>query len=239
MREERALHVCGFVLVGPDAISELVHNRTTIVFHRGPSPLGLAWRWCDEVESVMAIQKKMLIGNLIAMLTISVMLAVAPVAAQSGDQRIRSVAHVRSLPDESPPPAEPELEPMWTAPASGRVSSVFGSRWGSMHCGVDIANAIGTPIFAAASGTVVDSGPASGYGRWVRIQHPDGIITVYGHIHESLVQVGQQVERGQHIAAIGNRGQSTGPHLHFQLEISGKPVDPVAFYESRSAPLIG
>ena len=187
----------------------------------------------------MAIQKKMLIGNLIAMLTISIMLAVAPVAAQSGDQRIRSVAHVRSLSEEPPPPVEHKPEPAWTAPATGRVSSVFGARWGSMHYGVDIANAIGTPIFAAASGTVVDSGPASGYGRWVRIQHPDDIVTVYGHINESLVRVGQRVERGQHIAAIGNRGQSTGPHLHFQLEVSGKPVDPFAFYESRSVPLIG
>ncbi|WP_460961654.1 M23 family metallopeptidase [Parasphingorhabdus pacifica] len=108
-----------------------------------------------------------------------------------------------------------------------------------MHYGVDIANAIGTPVFAGASGEVIDSGPASGYGRWVRIRHSGDVVTVYGHVHESFVEVGQRVERGQRIAAIGNRGQSTGPHLHFQLEVSGEPVDPADFYEARAVPLVG
>ncbi|WP_407690533.1 M23 family metallopeptidase [Saccharopolyspora rhizosphaerae] len=99
-----------------------------------------------------------------------------------------------------------------------------------MHKGVDIANDIGTPIRAASAGTVINSGPASGYGLWVRVAHPDDTVSTYGHIDSSQVQEGQEVQAGDLIATMGNRGQSTGPHLHFQIEVGGEPVDPVSFY---------
>ncbi|WP_344127240.1 M23 family metallopeptidase [Saccharopolyspora halophila] len=118
----------------------------------------------------------------------------------------------------------------WVAPTRGEISSVFGMRWGAMHNGVDIANEVGTPIRAASGGTVVDSGPASGYGLWVRIDHGHGTVTTYGHVHETLVAKGQEIESGQLVATLGNRGNSTGPHLHFQVDIEGEPVDPVRFY---------
>jgi murein DD-endopeptidase MepM/ murein hydrolase activator NlpD len=126
----------------------------------------------------------------------------------------------------------------WVKPAVGRFTSGFGARWGTTHYGVDIANAIGTPIRAAASGTVIESGPASGFGLWVRVQHNDGSITIYGHINESLVSEGQKVAAGEQIATMGNRGQSTGPHLHFEVWVDGgRKVNPVSWMAERGAPL--
>lgn len=136
------------------------------------------------------------------------------------------------------PTAPPSGTPAggWVVPAHGQCSSGFGPRGAEFHQGQDIAAGIGTPILAASSGTVIDSGPAQGFGLWVRIQHPGGVVTVYGHSNTNIVQKGQTVQAGQPIAEVGDRGESTGPHLHFQIEINGKPVDPVAFYRQQSAP---
>ncbi len=109
---------------------------------------------------------------------------------------------------------------------SGRVTSGFGSRWGTSHQGLDIAAPIGTPINVPMAGTVISSGPASGFGMWVRVQHADGTITVYGHINRSLVKVGQKVAAGQQIAEVGNRGQTTGPHLHIEVIQDGTKINP-------------
>ncbi|MBP2474290.1 murein DD-endopeptidase MepM/ murein hydrolase activator NlpD [Crossiella equi] len=123
-------------------------------------------------------------------------------------------------------------------PAQGRFTSNYGMRGGVMHYGVDIANSIGTPILSAAAGTVVESGPASGFGLWVRVQHNDGTITVYGHINTSLVRAGQKVQAGEQIATMGNRGQSTGPHLHFEVwAAGGKKVNPGAWLAERGIKL--
>jgi murein DD-endopeptidase MepM/ murein hydrolase activator NlpD len=107
-------------------------------------------------------------------------------------------------------------------PALGRLTSGFGLRWGTNHNGIDIANSIGTPIYATTDGVVAESGPASGFGMWVRVRHPDDTVSVYGHINESLVSKGQRVAAGEQIATIGNRGQSTGPHLHFEIWKGGE-----------------
>nr|WP_245670416.1 M23 family metallopeptidase [Corynebacterium crudilactis] len=112
-------------------------------------------------------------------------------------------------------------------PAHGTFTSGFGPRWGSFHNGIDIANAIGTPIYAVMSGTVISSGPASGYGQWIRIQHDDGSISIYGHMEYLYVSVGERVSAGQEIAGMGNQGFSTGSHLHFEIHPDGvTPVDP-------------
>lgn len=124
--------------------------------------------------------------------------------------------------------------PDWLAPTSGEISSGFGGRWESMHKGVDIANEIGTPIRSASAGTVTESGPASGYGQWVRIQHSDETASIYGHVEDIFVRPGQAVDKGDVIATMGDRGESTGPHLHFQLEIADDPVD---FYQDKRAEL--
>jgi murein DD-endopeptidase MepM/ murein hydrolase activator NlpD len=113
-------------------------------------------------------------------------------------------------------------------PTKGTLTSGYGARWGVFHWGIDLANAIGTPILAAADGVVVESGPASGFGLWVRLRHADGTTTVYGHINRSLVMEGQQVRAGQKIAEMGNRGHSTGPHLHFEVwNAAGQKINPI------------
>ena len=118
--------------------------------------------------------------------------------------------------------------PSVVKPAEGAFTSGSGVRWGTLHAGIDIANVVGTPILAAMGGTVIDSGPASGFGQWIRIQHDDGSIAVYGHMETLDVTVGERVTAGQRIAGMGNRGFSTGSHLHFAAlpdwQRGGRPV---------------
>ena len=119
-------------------------------------------------------------------------------------------------------------------PAEGTFTSGFGTRWGTFHAGIDIANAEGTPIYAAMAGTVIDSGPASGFGQWIRIQHDDGTITVYGHMSTLGVSVGERVKAGQYIAGMGSMGFSTGSHLHFEVHPGGgAAVDPQPWLAAR------
>ena len=125
--------------------------------------------------------------------------------------------------------------PLYVLPTTGVYTSGFGQRWGAAHQGVDLANAVGTPVVAVADGVVIDAGPAAGFGQWVRLRHADGTITVYGHVESFLVARGQSVLAGQLIATMGNRGQSTGPHLHFEVvPPGGAHVDPVAWFAARS-----
>ena len=120
-------------------------------------------------------------------------------------------------------------------PAKGVLSSGYGWRWGRMHKGIDIAGPVGTPIFAAAPGVVLRAGwNAGGYGNLVEIQHADGSITRYGHNSRLFVQAGHIVAQGEQIAAMGNTGRSTGPHLHFEVHSPGKgAVNPIAFLPRR------
>lgn len=120
-------------------------------------------------------------------------------------------------------------------PTSGEVSSRFGWRnspWGGgqeLHPGIDIANSMGTPIFATADGEVVLSGWSGGYGNIVQINHGKGIETIYGHNSRVIVNAGQAVKKGQVIAYLGSTGRSTGPHLHYEVRVNGTAVDPIRF----------
>lgn len=119
-------------------------------------------------------------------------------------------------------------------PVVGRVTSESGPRWGRRHEGLDVANRIGTPIFAVSGGVVVESGPASGFGLWVVVEHDDGTRSVYGHINRAFVDVGDEVSAGEQIAEVGNRGFSTGPHLHLEIvDESGEKLDPSAWLSER------
>lgn len=150
-------------------------------------------------------------------------------------RKIRDLAAAFARPKPQPRPA-PGGARGWVTPAQGTCTSGFGPRWGSFHKGQDIAGEMGSPIVAASTGTVIAAGPASGYGLWVKLRHPSGVVTIYGHVHTTEVTVGQQVQAGQTIATMGNRGQSTGTHLHYQVETGGQPVDPVTFHQSEGAP---
>lgn len=119
-------------------------------------------------------------------------------------------------------------------PASGTVTSNFGARWGTNHNGMDIANRIGTPIYAVTDGVVIESGPASGYGLWVRVRQDDGTTGIFGHVDQFFVQKGQRVRAGQQIATMGNRGYSTGPHLHYEIwNTAGNPINPQTWLNNR------
>lgn len=121
-------------------------------------------------------------------------------------------------------------------PVFGAVTSGYGPRWGTTHMGMDFAGVIGTPVLAAADGTVAEAGPASGFGLWLRLLHDDGSSTVYGHVNETLVEQGQRVNVGQQIATVGNRGDSTGPHLHFETrDAAGNAMDPARWLAERGA----
>jgi hypothetical protein len=124
--------------------------------------------------------------------------------------------------------------PLYVMPTKGVWTSGFGYRWGVLHAGIDIANSIGTPIYAAADGVVIDAGPTAGYGAWVKVRHADGTVTLYGHVNTWLVSKGDRVMAGDQIATIGNRGNSTGPHLHFSVLLNGTDfVDPVPWLAKR------
>ncbi len=114
-------------------------------------------------------------------------------------------------------------------PTSGQFSSPFGSRWGGWHSGIDIASSAGTPIYAAAGGTVTFASYSGGYGNIVKIDHGDGVSTFYAHCSSMSVSVGQVVAQGDYIAAMGTTGNSTGNHLHFEVRINGTAYDPVAY----------
>ena len=117
-------------------------------------------------------------------------------------------------------------------PASGDVSSPYGLRWGGSdyHPGIDIANDCGTPIVATADGVVTDAGwNSGGYGNMVDIEHGNGYMTRYAHAESVVVSPGQTVKRGQIIAYMGSTGYSTGPHLHYEVRVNGKAVNPAGY----------
>ncbi|WP_177193838.1 M23 family metallopeptidase [Roseovarius lutimaris] len=113
-----------------------------------------------------------------------------------------------------------------------RFTSGFGKRWGRMHQGTDFAAAHGTPIYSTADGVVIHAGWLSGYGRLVKIQHEFGIETRYAHMSKIRVKVGQRVSRGERIGDMGNSGRSTGTHLHYEIRVGGKPVNPMIYIKA-------
>ncbi|WP_188744967.1 M23 family metallopeptidase [Roseovarius pacificus] len=115
---------------------------------------------------------------------------------------------------------------------SFRYTSGYGMRWGRMHNGTDFAAPHGTPIYATADGVVTHAGWLSGYGRLVKIQHEFGIETRYAHNSQIFVKKGQRVSRGQKISAMGNTGRSTGTHLHYEVRVGGKPVNPMIYIKA-------
>ena len=126
---------------------------------------------------------------------------------------------------------------MFTHPCPGysRISSYFGPRKQPMagassnHKGIDYAAAAGTPIYAAASGTVTTAGYSGAEGNWIVINHGNGLQTYYMHCLKLYVHAGQKVNKGQNIAAVGSTGNSTGPHLHFQVMDGGVARNPLAY----------
>ncbi|WP_261388878.1 M23 family metallopeptidase [Qipengyuania aquimaris] len=124
------------------------------------------------------------------------------------------------------------------SPAAGGVTSKFGyrrdpfNRRAAMHNGIDFRGAIGSPIYAAAKGRVSFVGWKGGYGKTVEITHGNGLMTRYAHLSRFDAKVGDRVAAGEKIAGMGNTGRSTGSHLHFEVRINGRPVNPRTFLET-------
>lgn len=126
------------------------------------------------------------------------------------------------------------------APASGTTSLInplpggtrtsnFGPRWGRMHNGIDIAANIGTPVIAAGSGRVASAGNKGGFGLLVTIDHGGGLVTAYAHLNQINVSTGQQISAGNSVGTVGNTGNSTGPHLHFETRVNGVAYNPTQY----------
>lgn len=113
-----------------------------------------------------------------------------------------------------------------------RYTSGFGMRWGRMHSGSDFAAPHGTPIYSTADGVVVHAGWQSGYGRLVKIKHAFGIETRYAHMSKVRVTKGQRVSRGERIGDMGSTGRSTGTHLHYEVRVNGKAVNPMIYIKA-------
>lgn len=126
------------------------------------------------------------------------------------------------------------LDNSLNTPIKGVLTSTFGEqRDGYNHKGIDLAANTGTPIGAALDGTVSFSGVASGYGNVVMVNHGDNIETVYAHCNTLKVSTGETISKGQVIAEVGSTGDSTGPHLHFEIRVNGSPVDPLQYNGSK------
>ncbi len=140
-------------------------------------------------------------------------------------------------------PPEPEVEdpprPERTAqagkvlrwPLRGVLYSRFGPRQGARHDGIDIAAPEGTPVLAAADGTVLFTGQQSGYGTIVILRHPGDLLTLYAHASAVLVREGDRVRAGQPVARVGQTGRTTGPHLHFEVREGTRPRDPLQYLQ--------
>jgi murein DD-endopeptidase MepM/ murein hydrolase activator NlpD len=127
-------------------------------------------------------------------------------------------------------------EPKVVSPVTTyRLTTCYCDRWGQMHYGLDMAAPLGTPIYSAIDGVVLDAGPASGFGNAVYIQDENGDVHIYGHMRYYSVSAGEIVHAGDKIASVGNEGFSTGPHLHYEIHQGGRdgaPTDPEAWLES-------
>lgn len=128
----------------------------------------------------------------------------------------------------------PSLKPV----ANLNFSSFYGVRsdpfrgTAAMHAGVDIPGAMGTPIYATADGVVGRAGWAGGYGNLVELEHGRGLETRYGHLSKILVSAGQHVKRGDQIALMGSTGRSTGSHLHYEVRMDGRAVNPIPYLDT-------
>jgi murein DD-endopeptidase MepM/ murein hydrolase activator NlpD len=148
-------------------------------------------------------------------------------ALQAASARI--AAQIRAAQSRNTGPTQTPSNAGLIWPVQGPVTSPFGWRWGRMHEGIDIGVGYGTPIHAAAGGTVIYCGWEEGYGNFVVLDHGGNLATAYGHQSSIAVTCGQQVNQGDVIGYVGCTGHCFGPHLHFEVRVNGNPVDPLGY----------
>ncbi|AKA71289.1 peptidoglycan DD-metalloendopeptidase family protein [Clostridium scatologenes] len=116
-------------------------------------------------------------------------------------------------------------------PSQGTITSPFGSRWGTVHQGIDIGASMGAPICAAMDGKVFCTEWEDGYGNVIKIDHGNGMQTIYAHCSKICSNIGEYVKRGEKIGEVGSTGRSTGPHVHFEVRVNGKPENPLNYLQ--------
>ena len=155
-------------------------------------------------------------------------------AVDIGRELARQTAKIEAALSAGAPEAFLYGETVYVMPTVGHLTSLFGSRWGTSHQGIDVAGPIGTPIYAITDAVVEEAGPATGFGLWVVLRHSDGTQSVYGHVNRMYVDKGEKVKAGEKIAEIGNRGFSTGPHLHLEIwSADGVKINPTPWLRKR------
>jgi murein DD-endopeptidase MepM/ murein hydrolase activator NlpD len=167
------------------------------------------WRLCDELWAKAAYYQR------------------RGVEAEDFVQRVHDMCAAEGPPRDL-------VEGLGGVPVAGILTSGFGLRRDPFdrdtyahHAGVDISAPMGTPVYAAAAGRVVGVGPRGSCGLSVRIEHEEGLQTVYCHLSSILVEQGDQLSRGEELGAVGSSGRSTGPHLHYAVSLDGRLIDPL------------
>ncbi|WP_245887651.1 M23 family metallopeptidase [Geodermatophilus tzadiensis] len=193
-----------------------------------------------EPTSVLDAQMELATGD--EAVEVMPMASITEAAAQARLQEVAASRAERAAAEAAAAEAAAEAaRPKFVLPVAGaRFTSGYGGRWGTFHYGIDLAAPMRTPEVSVADGVIVRAGAASGFGLAVYILHENGDVTVYGHMDEILVEPGQYVEAGETIALLGNRGQSTGPHLHFEVHeggMNGTRIDPVPWLAERGVEL--
>jgi Peptidase family M23 len=232
------------------SVTVLRSSATSWVDNRSYQPVSQRWALDDSIESwsnTLQFSTAIAVAIPIAISTVQVM---SSLSTPTQDRVTDRDAIAPNTLDAQPKAIKPTIEvpaPVpfhmskptgkianiqgYVLPAKGEFSSKFGWRWGRMHRGIDIAGPVGTPIVAAAAGKVISAGwNYDGFGNRVEILHPDGTVTLYAHTNKVLTKVGKHVHQGELIAEMGSTGNSTGPHLHFQVHPKGKEaIDPMSF----------
>ena len=148
-------------------------------------------------------------------------------ASEQLEKEIRAAQRRIAAPASSGSGRRPASGFIW--PVDGVLTSGFGQRWGRLHAGIDVGVGFGTAIRAVALGTVVYSGWLGGYGNLVVVDHGNGLSSAYGHQQRIYAGLGQSVAQGESLGEVGSTGNSTGPHLHFEVRINGLAVDPLGY----------
>lgn len=195
--------------------AEPIRKHTVV---QGDSFWELASRYGVPLEALLAANKDVEPGHL-----------------SIGKVLVIPVSTVAARPASATPggTVQESLKGLFAWPSDALLSSLFGPRWGRNHNGIDLAANQGDPIKAARDGAVLLSGTVDGYGETVVLQHPDGTRTLYAHASKLMVKSGQKVKQGEVIALVGSSGRSTGPHLHFEIIVEDRPVDPRLYLPPR------
>jgi murein DD-endopeptidase MepM/ murein hydrolase activator NlpD len=210
-------------------LRETVHSETAVIRARAAQTQAVRDQLVGARNDLSDTKQKKLQD--LSTLTASERQAAGEIdALQAASERIAAqirAAQAKSSPNSGPTQTPSNAGLIW--PVQGPVTSPFGWRWGRMHQGIDIGVPYGTPIHAAAGGTVIYCGWEEGYGNFVVIDHGGNLATAYGHQSAIAVTCGQQVNQGDVIGYVGCTGHCFGPHLHFEVRINGDPVDPLGY----------